>query len=65
VTFHSYGQYILYPWGYNKKVPPDYADLDRVGRAAAEAMRVAGGGAYTVGNSAQLLYPAAGMSYCS
>ncbi|KAI5712610.1 hypothetical protein M8J75_009829 [Diaphorina citri] len=59
VTFHSYGQYILYPWGYNKKVPPDYADLDRVGRAAAEAMRVAGGGAYTVGNSAQLLYPAA------
>ncbi|KAL1465084.1 hypothetical protein WDU94_004679 [Cyamophila willieti] len=62
VTFHSYGQYILYPWGYSKRVPQDYADLDRVGRAAAEAMRLTGGGAYTVGNSAQLLYPAAGAS---
>lgn len=31
LTFHSYGQYILYPWGYDRVVPPDYKDLDRVG----------------------------------
>lgn len=36
LTFHSYGQYILYPWGYDKTVPPDYKDLDRVGKLAAE-----------------------------
>ncbi|XP_059478461.1 carboxypeptidase B-like [Neocloeon triangulifer] len=60
VTFHSYGQYILYPWGYDKKVPPDYADLDRVGKKAAQNMRQVGGASYTVGNSASLLYAASG-----
>lgn len=35
LTFHSYGQYILYPWGYDRVVPPDYKDLDRVGKDAA------------------------------
>lgn len=35
LTFHSYGQYILYPWGYDRTVPPDYEDLDRVGKEAA------------------------------
>jgi carboxypeptidase A4 len=61
VTFHSYGQYILYPWGYDKKVPPDYTDLDRVGKKAAQNMRQVGGASYTVGNSASLLYAASGM----
>ena len=62
MTFHSYGQYILYPWGYDRKVPPDYKDLDAVGKRMAEAMRVAGGAnsIYTVGNSASTLYAAAG-----
>lgn len=35
LTFHSYGQYILYPWGYDRVVPPDYKDLNRVGNDAA------------------------------
>ncbi|XP_066587843.1 carboxypeptidase B-like isoform X2 [Prorops nasuta] len=62
LTFHSYGQYILYPWGYDRRVPPDYADLERVGRQAAQAMKIAGGAAsvYTVGNSATTLYAASG-----
>ncbi|XP_012262450.2 carboxypeptidase B-like isoform X2 [Athalia rosae] len=62
LTFHSYGQFILYPWGYDKRVPPDYADLERVGRQAAAAMKSAGGvgSVYTVGNSATVLYPASG-----
>ncbi|XP_012140434.1 carboxypeptidase B isoform X2 [Megachile rotundata] len=64
LTFHSYGQYILYPWGYDKRVPPDYADLERVGRQVAAAMKKAGGAnsAYTVGNSATTLYAASGGS---
>ncbi|XP_046673648.1 carboxypeptidase B-like [Homalodisca vitripennis] len=60
LTFHSYGQYILYPWGYDRKVPPDYMDLARVGYAMGEAMRKQGGHQYTVGNSATTLYSAAG-----
>lgn len=35
LTFHSYGQYILYPWGYDTFVPPDYQDLERVGKNGA------------------------------
>lgn len=64
LTFHSYGQYILYPWGYDRRVPPDYKDLDMVGKSMAAAMRKAGGAnsAYTVGNSATTLYAAAGGS---
>ncbi|XP_012289073.1 carboxypeptidase B [Orussus abietinus] len=61
LTFHSYGQYILYPWGYDKRVPPDYADLEKIGQRAAAAMKAVGGGSlYTVGNSATTLYAASG-----
>ncbi|XP_015433604.1 PREDICTED: carboxypeptidase B-like [Dufourea novaeangliae] len=64
LTFHSYGQFILYPWGYDKRVPPDYADLERVGKEMATAMKKAGGAnsQYTVGNSATTLYAASGGS---
>ncbi|KAF7992313.1 hypothetical protein HCN44_001638 [Aphidius gifuensis] len=62
LTFHSYGQYILYPWGYDKRVPPDYAELEEVGRASAASMKSATGdhSIYTVGNSATTLYAASG-----
>lgn len=36
LSFHSYGQYVLYPWGYDRVVPPDYKELDKVGKDAAE-----------------------------
>lgn len=64
MSFHSYGQYILYPWGYDQRLPPDYLDLDTAGRQAAEAMKkvTTDKTVYTVGNSAITLYPAAGGS---
>lgn len=62
LSFHSYGQYILYPWGYDRKVPPDHADLDRVGKEGAEAIRAVSGYQYTVGPAGSSLYPAAGGS---
>lgn len=60
LTFHSYGQYILYPWGYDKKLPPDYEDLQRVGDIAAQRIKEKQGVKYKVGNSANMLYAAAG-----
>jgi carboxypeptidase A4 len=63
VTFHSYGQAILYPWGYDKKAPqaPDTKDLLRVGRKmVTNIKKFGGGGSYIVGNSAKAYYPAAG-----
>ncbi|XP_001850988.2 carboxypeptidase B [Culex quinquefasciatus] len=62
LTFHSYGQYILYPWGYDRVVPPDHEDLKRVGDEAAQRMRQSGGQSYTVGPSGNTLYPASGGS---
>lgn len=60
MSFHSYGQYILHPWGYVRGYPPDHADLSRVGHKIANAMYQAGGASYTVGGAAATLYPASG-----
>ena len=65
LTFHSYGQYILYPWGFAAVDADDVGDLHAMGQAAAEAMRRASGRAYSVGSAAKLLYPAAGKFYKS
>ncbi|XP_044759435.1 carboxypeptidase B-like isoform X2 [Coccinella septempunctata] len=62
ISFHSYGQYILYPWGYDRTLPADYQDLDRVGKKAVAAIQQAGGPRYSLGSSGRLLYPASGGS---
>lgn len=62
LSFHSYGQYILYPWGYDRKVPPDHAELDRVGKLGAAAIKNVNGNEYTVGPAGSSLYPASGGS---
>ncbi|XP_031621115.1 carboxypeptidase B-like [Contarinia nasturtii] len=63
LTFHSYGQWILYPWGYENHIPTeDRDDLDSAGRQAAKSMKAVDKQVYTVGNSADLLYAAAGGS---
>ncbi|KAJ2945718.1 hypothetical protein O0L34_g559 [Tuta absoluta] len=62
LTYHSYGQYLLYPWGYDNAVPPDYERLQLVGDNIAKAIQQAGGSQYQVGSSSGLLYPAAGGS---
>jgi Zinc carboxypeptidase len=62
LTFHSYGQYILYPWGHAAIDADDVNDLHSLGLTAAEAMRSISGRAYSVGSAAKMLYPAAGMN---
>ncbi|XP_012162318.1 uncharacterized protein LOC101461300 isoform X2 [Ceratitis capitata] len=62
LSFHSYGQYILYPWGYDYHLTADKMDLDRVARQAGTTITKKSGGKYTVGSSATTLYPAAGGS---
>ncbi|XP_075980070.1 carboxypeptidase B-like [Anticarsia gemmatalis] len=62
LTYHSYGQYLLYPWGYDNVVPPDYKELQAVGEQIAGAIKKTGGSSYSVGSSSGLLYPASGGS---
>jgi len=58
LTFHSYGQMVLYPWGYARRNHDDENELYRVGAVGNRAM----GNTYTVGSAAKVLYPAAGGS---
>uniref|UniRef100_A0AC35UHH1 Peptidase_M14 domain-containing protein n=1 Tax=Rhabditophanes sp. KR3021 TaxID=114890 RepID=A0AC35UHH1_9BILA len=61
-TLHSYEESILYPWGYAMNtLPPDVADLKKLGNSMATAIHGVHKTKYVVENSA-LLYPAAGAS---
>ena len=62
LTFHSYGQYFLYPWGYEAVDAHDRRDLHNMGQVGARAMQRANSRRrYKVGSAAKMLYPAAGM----
>ena len=39
LTFHSCGQYIIYPWGYDKLDTKDLRDLQRVGNITNTALK--------------------------
>lgn len=62
LTFHSYGQYILYPWGYARRDTLDKKDLHNLGVKGAQAVKFLSGRKYSVGSAAKMLYPAAGGS---
>jgi murein tripeptide amidase MpaA len=62
LTFHSYGQYILYPWGYDKLDTRDFRDLKRVGDITGNALKKLNGASYQIGSAAKMLYPASGGS---
>uniref|UniRef100_A0A0B6ZD93 Peptidase M14 domain-containing protein n=1 Tax=Arion vulgaris TaxID=1028688 RepID=A0A0B6ZD93_9EUPU len=62
LSFHSFGQFFLYPWGYSSDVDiEDEDDLVHVAAAFSKAM-MAKNYDYNVGGSAKVLYPAAGGS---
>lgn len=62
LTFHSFGQYILYPFGYDSVFPSNKDELDSLGHKVDKAISSVYGTRYTVGSSATALYPAAGGS---
>ncbi|CAL7933049.1 unnamed protein product [Xylocopa violacea] len=62
ITFHSYGQYILYPWGFTSKVPSNEPELRNLASSCAKAIAKSRKTQYTYGTSANHLYPAAGGS---
>ncbi|XP_037934056.1 carboxypeptidase B [Teleopsis dalmanni] len=62
LTLHSYGNYLLYPWGYTSALPATWRDMDEVAQAGANAIKAATGTKYTVGSSTNVLYAAAGGS---
>ncbi|CAG9537106.1 unnamed protein product [Cercopithifilaria johnstoni] len=61
LTFHSYSQILMYPFGHRQRTyTTDVADLRNTALQAANALRAAYGTEYTVGTGADTLYPASG-----
>jgi carboxypeptidase A2 len=62
LTLHSYGNYMLYPWGYTSDLPETWKEIDEISQIGADAIKAATGTEYTVGSSTNVLYAAAGGS---
>lgn len=63
IDFHSYGQYILWPYGYDCSLRADNDAQHRsLAVAAASAIRAVSGTAYTYGPSCSTLYATTGSS---
>lgn len=62
IDFHSYGQWILSPWGFSSALPPDAALHAELGASMASAIDSVNGATYTPGPIYTLLYPASGGS---
>lgn len=62
ITLHSYGNYFLYPWGYDDILADNWEELEDLGKRAAAAIKSIYGTEYEIGSSSIALYPAAGAS---
>ncbi|KAK5642669.1 hypothetical protein RI129_008836 [Pyrocoelia pectoralis] len=62
LTFHSYGNYLLYPWGFTSDLPYDDSELRGLAENVNAAIVEAGGDSYEIGTSTNVLYAAAGGS---
>ncbi|XP_050682299.1 carboxypeptidase B-like isoform X2 [Leptidea sinapis] len=62
LSFHSYGEVIIFPWGYTSDACPDYVELLEGGTAMAKAIFQESGHTYKVGSTKDLMYYAAGTS---
>lgn len=55
LTFHSYGQYFLYPWGWTASLPDDAVALHTLATNAANKLKEVYGTEYTIGSAASTL----------
>jgi hypothetical protein len=62
LDFHSYGNYLLSPYGYTANVPANSADQVGLAQQAKAAIQAVHGTEYTVGPSGATLYPTTGSS---
>ncbi|MBC7833532.1 MAG: hypothetical protein H7Y88_00340 [Phycisphaerales bacterium] len=59
---HSYGQYILSPWGYTSALPPDHSLLSALGHGMEGAIEGVHGSSYLPGPGYTTLYASAGIA---
>jgi len=62
LSMHSFGQYLLMPYGHQTTPSSNHANLTSVGNAGANAIRNMNGTDYLVGSSSTVLYATSGTS---
>ncbi|XP_011505295.1 PREDICTED: carboxypeptidase B-like [Ceratosolen solmsi marchali] len=62
ITFHSYGNFLLHPWGYTEELPTNEPTLRCVADKAENKLSQKRGTHYEIGSSTNVLYAAAGGS---
>ncbi|XP_075719754.1 mast cell carboxypeptidase A-like [Rhinoderma darwinii] len=62
ISFHSFSQLLLYPYGYTKKEPPNHKKLEQVAMSAVKALQSLYNTSYTYGPIATTIYPVCGSS---
>ena len=62
LTLHSYGNYLLYPWGWTSDLPETWKEIDEIAQIGAKAIASKTGTKYKIGSSTNVLYAAAGGS---
>ncbi|XP_077204836.1 mast cell carboxypeptidase A-like [Paroedura picta] len=62
ISFHSYSELLMFPYGYTYKMAPNHDELNKVAKGAVDALSTLYGTKYTYGPIAQTIYPASGAS---
>ncbi|XP_055307072.1 zinc carboxypeptidase-like [Sitodiplosis mosellana] len=62
LSFHSYSQLFLFPYGYTKQHAKNHKDLNQIGQKTKQAIAKRYGTQYKVGNIAEAIYIAPGGS---
>ncbi|XP_063365813.1 carboxypeptidase B-like [Cydia amplana] len=62
LSLHSYGEVIIFPWGYTSEPCPSYVELLEGGTVMARAIHEVNGRTYKVGSTKDIMYYSAGTS---
>ncbi|XP_053565977.1 carboxypeptidase B [Bombina bombina] len=62
ISFHSYSQMLLYPYGYTYVPPPNAKELKKIAKGAVSELRSLFGTTYKYGSSSKTIYPTSGGS---
>uniref|UniRef100_A0ACB8FB41 Mast cell carboxypeptidase A n=1 Tax=Sphaerodactylus townsendi TaxID=933632 RepID=A0ACB8FB41_9SAUR len=62
ISFHSYSQLLMFPYGYTYKLAPNHDELNKVAKGAVDALATVYGTNYTYGPIAETIYLSSGSS---
>ncbi len=63
MTYHSYGELLMWPWGWGPESTPDNALFVQVGNDMADLVQRLGGGVYDRGPGYSTIYPVSGSTH--